>query len=99
MGTAPKGSPAMKMLQCDVCRSVMQELSKDVKFLVESEKMWKPKDLKERIQHSCGDPTIPSGAMKDACGYMLADYHGVIAREIEKRWTEDSDEFEDDIVP
>merc|ERR1712113_75158 len=39
------------------------------------------------------------GAMKDACGYMMADYHKAIAREISLRWTEDSEEFEEDIVP
>merc|ERR1712217_586053 len=34
-----------------------------------------------------------------ACGYMMADYHQAIAREITLRWTEDSEEFEEDIVP
>merc|ERR1719499_1387259 len=87
------------MLSCDACQTVMQQLSKDVKYLVETEKMWKPKDLTERIKVSCGDPALPSGAMRDACGYMMSDYHQAIAREITLRWTEDSDEFEEDIVP
>merc|ERR1712217_901604 len=94
-----KDSPAMKMLQCDSCRAVMHELSKDVKFLVESDKMWKPKDLLDRIRVSCTDPNIAKGAMKDACGVMMTDFHEAMAREITLRWTEDSDEFEEDIVP
>merc|ERR1712217_309089 len=77
-----KDSPAMKMLQCDSCRAVMYELSKDVKYLVESDKMWKSKDLGERIQVSCSDPNIAKDSMKDACAYMLADFHEAIAREI-----------------
>merc|ERR1712113_249819 len=76
-----------------------QELSKDVKFLVESDKMWNPKDLAERIKVSCQDPGIASGAMKDACSYMMADFHEAIAREVALRWTEESEEFEEDIVP
>jgi len=74
-------------------------LSKDVKYLVETEKMWKPKDLQERIKSSCQDPNLPSGAMKDACAYLLEDYHKAIATEVATRWTEDAEEFEDDIVP
>mmetsp|Transcript_6468 Transcript_6468/g.13310 ORF Transcript_6468/g.13310 Transcript_6468/m.13310 type:complete len:203 (+) Transcript_6468:53-661(+) len=96
---APKDSPAMKMLQCDACRIVMKELSKDVKYLVESDKMWKTQDLEERIKVSCADPGIASGAMKDACGYMVSDYQKAIAKDITLRWTESAEEFEEDIVP
>merc|ERR1712146_87488 len=66
---------------------------------VEGEKMWKPKDLNGRIQVSCQDPALPSGAMKEACGHLMADFHGPIAKEIALRWTPDSEEFEEDIVP
>eukprot|EP00747_Dinoflagellata_sp_TGD_P165289 gnl/TRDRNA2_/TRDRNA2_186370_c0_seq1.p1 gnl/TRDRNA2_/TRDRNA2_186370_c0~~gnl/TRDRNA2_/TRDRNA2_186370_c0_seq1.p1 ORF type:complete len:239 (+),score=75.87 gnl/TRDRNA2_/TRDRNA2_186370_c0_seq1:50-718(+) len=96
---SPKDSPAMTMLQCDSCRAVLEELAKDVKYLVESEKMWKEKDLEERLKISCQDPSLPTGAMRDACGYMMADYHKQIAKEVALRWNEDSDEFEEDIVP
>merc|ERR1719221_1260295 len=98
-GSPPKDSPAMKKLQCDACLHVMHELSKDVKYLVESDKMWKPQDLKERIQVSCLDPSMPTGAFKDACSMTMLDYHESMAREIALRWTEDADEFEEDIVP
>eukprot|EP00811_Abedinium_folium_P005307 NODE_14889_length_1079_cov_5.679622.p1 GENE.NODE_14889_length_1079_cov_5.679622~~NODE_14889_length_1079_cov_5.679622.p1 ORF type:complete len:255 (-),score=52.89 NODE_14889_length_1079_cov_5.679622:211-975(-) len=94
-----KDSPAMKMLGCDSCRIIAAELSKDVKYLVESDKMWRPKDLNERVEISCLDPSIASGAMRNACSYMLSDYRTVIAREVALRWSEDSDEFEEDIVP
>merc|ERR1719384_672781 len=95
----PEGSPAMKMLGCESCKTVMAQLSLDVGYLVQSEKMWKPKDLRERIQISCSDPTLPDGAMKEACAAMMAKYHEAIARDITLRWMEDSDEFEEDIEP
>mmetsp|Transcript_26438 Transcript_26438/g.66550 ORF Transcript_26438/g.66550 Transcript_26438/m.66550 type:complete len:981 (-) Transcript_26438:61-3003(-) len=96
---APKDGPAMKMLVCDACNAVMGWLAKDVKFLVETGKMWKPKDLRDRIGISCGDPMLPTGAMRDACGYLMADYNEGIARDVALRWTEGSEEFEEDIVP
>lgn len=98
-GAVKANSPAMKVLKCEACHSVMKELSLDVKFLVESNKMWKQDVLRERISVSCGDPGIANGALKDACGYMMADYHKGIATEVSSRWDEDSDEFEEDIVP
>mmetsp|Transcript_96359 Transcript_96359/g.272534 ORF Transcript_96359/g.272534 Transcript_96359/m.272534 type:complete len:178 (-) Transcript_96359:149-682(-) len=99
MAATPKDSPAMKMLQCDVCTSVMATLSKDVKYLVESESMWESSDLNSRIMVSCSDPALPSGAMQEACGYFVGDYRKIIARDVALRWDEDSEEFEEDIVP
>mmetsp|Transcript_41639 Transcript_41639/g.75565 ORF Transcript_41639/g.75565 Transcript_41639/m.75565 type:complete len:169 (-) Transcript_41639:212-718(-) len=93
------GSPALKMLLCDSCQHVMQALSKDVKYLVETGKMWKPTDLKERILASCEDPAIPNGAGKEACAHLVTDHSKVIAEEVSLRWREDSEEFEEDIVP
>eukprot|EP00415_Alexandrium_ostenfeldii_P004557 UN4557 len=89
----------MKMLQCEACRAVMTELAKDVKYLVESDKMWRPQVLSERIKISCLDPAIPAGVMKDACGYMMADFHEAIGRDVVLRWREDAEEFEEDIMP
>merc|ERR1712137_506075 len=97
--TAPKDSPSMKMLACDACGTIMVRMRDDMKYLFETNQMWKPKDLAERVQISCGDPLLPSGAMRDACGYMMADYHKAIAREVAKYWDEDAEEFEEDIMP
>eukprot|EP00929_Paragymnodinium_shiwhaense_P120704 TRINITY_DN92729_c0_g1_i1.p1 TRINITY_DN92729_c0_g1~~TRINITY_DN92729_c0_g1_i1.p1 ORF type:complete len:199 (+),score=51.87 TRINITY_DN92729_c0_g1_i1:63-659(+) len=99
LASASKDSPAMKMLMCDACRQVVQELGKDVKYLVESDKMWKPKDLSERIALSCGDPMLASGAMKEACGFLVSDFQKRMEHEIALRWTEESEKFEEDIVP
>merc|ERR1712232_535525 len=82
LGAANKDAPAMKMLQCDACKSVMNTLSEDVKYLVMSEKMWKPKDLTDRVQISCMDPGIPKGALQEACGFLMSDYHKAIAKEV-----------------
>merc|ERR1711957_982090 len=89
----------MKMLQCEACQTITSELAKDVKYLVETEKMWKPKTLRDRIAISCGDPNIAQGAVKDACGFLIGSYSEAIARELALRWNEDSDEFEEDIIP
>ncbi|CAK0840288.1 unnamed protein product [Prorocentrum cordatum] len=77
----------------------MKTLSKDVKYLVETGKMWKAKDLNERIGISCNDPALPTGAMRDACGYMIQAHGKAIAAEVEEHWTEESDKFEEDLVP
>merc|ERR1719174_1502407 len=45
------------------------------------------------------DPGLPNGAIRDACSDMLSTYHEAIARDIALRWTESSEEFEEDIVP
>jgi len=95
----PKDSPAMKMLMCDSCKHVMGVLTKDVKYLIESRKKWHQDVLQERIKVSCMDPGLSQGAMKEACGYMIADYVEVIAKAITKRWTESDEEYEEDIVP
>merc|ERR1719161_887405 len=86
---APKNSPAMALLICDACIGIMQELGLDVKYLTESEKAWRPEDLRKRIKV----------AGEQACGYLMSDYHEAIAREIETRWHDDDETFEEDIVP
>lgn len=98
-GSASKDAPAMKMLGCDACQSVMKTLSKDVKYLVEKEMMWETKVLNERLGISCNDPALPTGAMKDACAYLISDYGTAIAKEVAEHWTEDSEKFEEDLVP
>mmetsp|Transcript_123998 Transcript_123998/g.246908 ORF Transcript_123998/g.246908 Transcript_123998/m.246908 type:complete len:167 (-) Transcript_123998:149-649(-) len=95
----PKNSPAMKMMYCEACNTVMGGLAKDVKYLLEAQKMWKAKDLKERIMVSCQDPAVMNGFMKDTCASFLTEYRDPIAKETALRWTEDSDEFDEDIVP
>merc|ERR1719231_184639 len=42
---------------------------------------------------------LAQGAGKEACGYLMADYHEAIAQEVELRWTEEDEAFEEDIVP
>merc|ERR1719512_135240 len=89
----------MKMLSCEACKIIAKPLGADVAYLVQSRNMWKPKDLRERIQVSCQDPDVLEGAMREACGNMMAKYHEAIARDVAMRWTEDSDEYEEDIEP
>mmetsp|Transcript_52507 Transcript_52507/g.139814 ORF Transcript_52507/g.139814 Transcript_52507/m.139814 type:complete len:187 (-) Transcript_52507:6-566(-) len=97
--TPSKDSPAIRGLMCDVCKTTSISLSKDVKFLLETERVWRPKDLQERIMVSCQDPQVGSGALMDACGYFLLDYHKVLEREVMSRLDEESEDFEVDIVP
>mmetsp|Transcript_81299 Transcript_81299/g.169940 ORF Transcript_81299/g.169940 Transcript_81299/m.169940 type:complete len:189 (+) Transcript_81299:832-1398(+) len=92
-------SPAQKMLHCEACKTISAALSKDVKTLVEAEKMWTQKDLLGRIDISCMDPNLPSGAMQEMCSDFIEKYRQVIAKEVAKRWDENADEFEEGIVP
>merc|ERR1719356_2365358 len=89
----------MRGLFCDACYTIMTSLAKDVKFLVETDKMWKKKDLQGRIMASCMDPTMPTGSMRDACGYVLEDYMPAMEAEIALRWTPSAEEFQEGIIP
>ena len=80
-----KNAPAMKMLACDGCQVVMGPLSADLDYLIQGEKYWDDDTLKQRIGISCQHPTIPSGAIADACSYFLQDYHAEVHKEIKKR--------------
>jgi hypothetical protein len=94
-----KNAPAMKMLMCDGCHNIFSKLSLDVKFLIEAEKTWPRAVLDERILLSCSDPDIPSGVAKEACGYVLEDYHTRIAEDVLSRLNPKHEMFEETIVP
>eukprot|EP00440_Ansanella_granifera_P055397 gb/GFBE01060055.1/.p1 GENE.gb/GFBE01060055.1/~~gb/GFBE01060055.1/.p1 ORF type:complete len:167 (+),score=58.36 gb/GFBE01060055.1/:1-501(+) len=94
-----KGTPAYTMLVCDACKTVIGRLSKDVKYLIMSQKMWTDSVMDERLALSCSDPKLPTGAGADACAVFIADYAKLIKKEVALRWDEDSEEFEEDLVP
>mmetsp|Transcript_24206 Transcript_24206/g.45708 ORF Transcript_24206/g.45708 Transcript_24206/m.45708 type:complete len:171 (+) Transcript_24206:37-549(+) len=93
-----RGTKAYTILVCDACRIVMNRLSKDVKYLTETQKMWPDAVLDERLSMACEDPGHPSGSGQEACGLFLEDYASLIRKEVKLRWDEDSEEFEEDIV-
>mmetsp|Transcript_131676 Transcript_131676/g.380871 ORF Transcript_131676/g.380871 Transcript_131676/m.380871 type:complete len:183 (-) Transcript_131676:120-668(-) len=97
--TSKKKGPAWQRLMCDACFTVMETMAKDVKFLNEAGKMWKPDDLKARIGMSCMDPSLLQGAMQETCADMIDQHSKEIAKEVALRWNENSEEFEEDIVP
>ncbi|CAE8696375.1 unnamed protein product, partial [Polarella glacialis] len=94
----PKNSPGFRMLACEACTTVIGRLSKDVKHLIETKKMWTQPVLEERLAASCADPLLPKGAGNAACGVLIQDYGVVISKEVAKRWDEDAEEFEEDLV-
>ncbi|CAE7543324.1 unnamed protein product [Symbiodinium microadriaticum] len=94
----PKDSKAYRMLACDACRIVMNRLSRDVKFLTETRKIWPDAVLDQRLSISCEDPSHPSGSGVEACSLFMQDHADLIRKEVKLRWDEASDEFEEDIV-
>ena len=73
----------MKMLECDACMHVMKPLALDINHLIQTESYWKKQDLDGRISASCSHWEIPNGAMQDACGFFVADYHEKVAQEVQ----------------
>ncbi|CAE7746286.1 unnamed protein product [Symbiodinium pilosum] len=86
------------MLACDACRIVINRLSKDVKYLTETRKIWPDAVLDQRLSISCEDPSHPSGSGAEACGLFMEDFAQLIRTEVKLRWDETSEEFEEDIV-
>lgn len=88
------------MFSCDACMTVMSGLRSDLKFLIESEKKWTRKVLNKRISVSCEDPRLTVGDQaKATCLLFVSDYKKRIAKLMEARWEQDSDEYEEDIHP
>eukprot|EP00913_Durusdinium_trenchii_P012414 g11654.t1 len=48
-----KDMKAYKMLACDACRIIMEKLSKDVRYLSETEQVWPDAVLDERLALAC----------------------------------------------
>ncbi|CAJ1367278.1 unnamed protein product [Effrenium voratum] len=93
-----KGTKAYEMIMCDACRIVMERLSKDVKYLTETRKVWPDSVLDERLAIACSDPSHPSGTGVEGCTMFVQDHSRLIKQEVNSRWDEDSEEFEEDIV-
>eukprot|EP00931_Biecheleriopsis_adriatica_P067025 TRINITY_DN41232_c0_g1_i1.p1 TRINITY_DN41232_c0_g1~~TRINITY_DN41232_c0_g1_i1.p1 ORF type:complete len:175 (+),score=46.36 TRINITY_DN41232_c0_g1_i1:31-525(+) len=98
-GGLQKSTPAYAMLVCDACKTVIGRLAKDVKFLTETRKMWPDSVMNERLLLACEDPTHPTGAGVEACNLFIEDHAKLVKQEVAKRWDEDSEEFEEDLVP
>eukprot|EP00428_Durinskia_dybowskii_P037682 CAMPEP_0170261726 /NCGR_PEP_ID=MMETSP0116_2-20130129/30744_1 /TAXON_ID=400756 /ORGANISM="Durinskia baltica, Strain CSIRO CS-38" /LENGTH=163 /DNA_ID=CAMNT_0010512791 /DNA_START=75 /DNA_END=566 /DNA_ORIENTATION=+ len=98
-GASELKGDALKNLMCESCHVVMNSFAKDVKYLTETGKMWKQKDLEQRLSISCSDPGLPQGAFAQACAALLEDYGKAIMRDVSARWDEDSEYFEEDIAP
>mmetsp|Transcript_80905 Transcript_80905/g.142720 ORF Transcript_80905/g.142720 Transcript_80905/m.142720 type:complete len:172 (-) Transcript_80905:146-661(-) len=94
-----KDSHAFTMLGCDACKIVMGRLAPDLKFLTETAQIWPQSVLEERLALACDDPKHPTGAGVEACNLFISEYHKSIVKEVKKRWDENSEEFEEDIVP
>ncbi|CAE7456438.1 GRTP1 [Symbiodinium natans] len=86
------------MLACDACRIVMNRLSRDVKYLTETRKIWPDEVLDQRLSISCEDPSHPSGSGVEACSLFMEESANLIRKEVKLRWDEASEEFEEDIV-
>eukprot|EP00386_Alphamonas_edax_P001559 GDKI01004693.1.p2 GENE.GDKI01004693.1~~GDKI01004693.1.p2 ORF type:complete len:188 (-),score=60.10 GDKI01004693.1:272-835(-) len=96
----PDDSPAMKVMQCNSCRQVLEVLKLDVKYLIEGDMYWEPHILSERVRVSCQDPQLGINIeFKNACAKMMAQHHASIIKMIENRFTPGREEYEEDIVP
>eukprot|EP00930_Biecheleria_cincta_P095721 TRINITY_DN87658_c0_g1_i1.p1 TRINITY_DN87658_c0_g1~~TRINITY_DN87658_c0_g1_i1.p1 ORF type:complete len:172 (-),score=40.18 TRINITY_DN87658_c0_g1_i1:14-529(-) len=98
-GNLKPGTPAYTLLVCDACKIVMGRLVKDVKYLVETRKMWTSDQLNSRLALACEDPQHPTGTGVDACNAFIHHNANLVKAEVSSRWDEDSEEFEEDIVP